>query len=264
MLQVFITERPQQQLGLIEPTRVRWRVQRSKSLVPCQIGSRVMVDMRRSIIHNQMYSLGPSPTSRDFPQRPQKMVVVIGVKTTPPHSPIKDIHRHQQDDRPMSLVLEFTSRNLARTHRLGWLHARQSLNVGLLVNADHQFAAPVQPYNSFITPQNLRRSLCELFINLGRLPVARAMRLQTGRGQYAGNRGVMNPLNYCLLNNHLLERAAIPASQVQSISSRISAGDSLDLDPLDRGKKQGAVRYALHQRWHLCRAQDNAAIDRID
>lgn len=240
------------------------RVERTKSLVRCHILTRVMVDMRRSIIHNQMYSLGPCPTSRDLPQPPHKMVVVIGVKTASPHCPIKDVEGHQQDDCAMTFVLEFTSCDLPRTHWLRWRYSRQSLNVGLLVNTDHHFATPVQPYNSFITPQNLRRSRGELFVDSGRLPVARAMRLQTGRCQYAGNRGVMNPLNYCLLNNHLLKRSAIPARQEQSISSRISAGDSLDLDPLDRGKKQEAVRYALHQRWHQRRAQDNAAIDRTD
>src|SRR6185503_8544015 len=120
------------------------------------------------------------------------------------------------------------------------------------------------PYNSLITPQNLRRSPGELLVDSRRLPVARAMRLQTGRCQYAGHRRVMNPINDGLLNDHLLERAAIPARQMQPISGRLSAGDSLDLDPLDRGKKQEAVRYALHQRWPRRRAQGNAAIDTID
>src|SRR6185503_18288846 len=171
---------------------MRGRVQRTKPLVRREIGSCVMVDMRRSIIHNQMYALGSCPTSRDLPQRPQKMVVIIGVQATSPHSPIKDIEGNQQDDRAMSLVLEFTSCDLPRTHALRWLQSRQRLNVWLLVNADHQFAALMQPYNSLITPQNLRRSPGELLVDSRRLPVARAMRLQTGRCQYAGHRRVMN------------------------------------------------------------------------
>lgn len=264
MLQVFICECSQQQLGLIEPTRMRGRVQRSKSLVRRQILARVMIYMRWPIIHYQMYLLGSCPTSRDLTQCPQIMLVVVCLKAASPHHSIQDIKRYQQYYCAMSLVLEFASRNLPRSHCFGRLDARQSLNVRLLVNTDNQFPAPVQPQNSLITPQDSCRSLGEFFVYCGRLPVPTAMGLQTGRLKYACNSRIMNPFNDGLFNYNLLESAAIPSSQMASISTWVSAGDSLDLDPLDRGKKLGAARYVLRQRSHQRRDQGNASIDRIE
>jgi hypothetical protein len=187
------------------------------------------------------------------------MIVVIAIKAASPHHPIKYIECHHQYDCSMPNVLKLSSRNLPWSYRLRWCASFYCLNVRFLVNTDYYFASLMKPRNSLVTPQDLRRSLGELFVYCGGLPIAPAMRLQAGRLKYARNRSVVNPFNYGLLNDNLLERAAIPTSQMAPIGSRIGAGDPFNFDPLDRGKKRGAVRYARHQRWPRHLAQGIAA-----
>src|SRR5919108_2011773 len=239
---------------------MRWRIQWSKPLVRSQICFCVMVDVRRSIVHNQMYPTGTCPSSRYLSQRPQEMLMVICIKATSPHHSVKNVEGNQQNDCAMSFVLKFTSRNLPRTHWLGWLQSRQSLQVWLLVNRDDQFAALMKPRDALITPKNLSCSTGKLFINPGCLPVARAMWLQAGRCQNAAHGRVMNRVNYCLLDYDLLQRTAVPPAQVPTISRWVGAGEAFYLNPLDGGKKRLAVRYALHRIWLRLRAPDNAAI----
>jgi hypothetical protein len=226
-----------------------------------QICPRVMVDMRRPIIHYQMDPPGTCPSSRYLSQCPQEMLVVICVKATSPHHSVKDIECNQQNNCAMSFVLEFTSRNLPCPHRLLRRTSPQSLNVWLLINTDDQFAALMEPQNPLITPQNFSRSPSKLFIYSGCLPVARTMWLQAGRSQNAANCRVMNRLNDGLFDDDLLQRATVPPSQVKTICCRVGAGDALYLNPFDGGKKLLAARCALHRIWLQLRAPGNAAIN---
>lgn len=226
---------------------MRWRVQWPKSPVRGQILAGVMVNMRRSIIHYQMYSTRSCPTLRDLTQRPQKMLMIISIKTTSPHQPIKYIQCHQQCHCAVSLVLKLLASNLTRSHRLPRSATRQSLNTWLLVNTNDYFTPTVQPPNPFVTPQYLRRSKGKIFINGGRLPVTTAVRLQTGPCEYARHRCVVNRLYDGLLDNYLLKCAAVPARQMQPIGAWISASDALDLDLLEGGKKPLAARYVHHR-----------------
>ena len=145
------------------------------------------------------------------------MVVVICFQATAPHLSIADIEGHQQIDCAVPFVLELAACNLSWTHALSWCASRQSLNVRLLVNTDQHLTTLVQPVNSLVTPQHLRRSRYKLVINGGSLPIPRAIRLQAGTSQYARHSRVVNRVNECLLDYDLLQRATIPMRQIQSI-----------------------------------------------
>jgi len=133
------------------------------------------------------------------------------------------------------------------------------LNVRLLVNTDQHLTTLVQPVNSLVTPQHLRRSRYKLVINGGSLPIPRAIRLQAGTSQYARHSRVVNRVNECLLDYDLLQRAAIPTTQVQSIRHWVGAGDALDLDTFERGKRLAVSHYAPRQRPLRPHAPSNAA-----
>jgi len=240
---------------------MRGCVQRTKPRVRGQIPAGVMVDMRRPIIHDQMNPAGVRPTPRDLAQGPEELFVIVGVKTARPHRPIKHIKGDQQRHRAMSFILELTSHDLPRTHGLRRRAPRQGLNVGLLINTNHHFAALAQPPHPLIAPQHRRRPRRELFINGGRLPISTAMRLQAGRRQDARHRRVVNRVHDGPLDHHLLEGATVPAGQMQTIRGRIGAGDALDPDSFQRGKNRVAARCVRHQRWLRRPAPSSAAIN---
>src|SRR5215467_3857500 len=206
-----------------------------------QVLTSVMIDMRWSVIHNQMNSARPRPSSGDLTQRPQEMFMVIGLQATGPHRPIKHLKCDQHHHRAMSFVLELTSRYLPGSHRLRRLQTRERLNVWFLIYTDDEFTALIQPPNPLVAPQNLRRSGGEFFINRSCLPVATAMRLQTGRSQNTSHGRVVNRINDRLLNHHLLEGATVPTGHVPPIGAWVSAGYAFDLDSLERGKKWAAA-----------------------
>src|SRR4051794_18388852 len=125
----------------------------------------------------------------------------------------------------MSFVLKLPSHDLPGAHRLGGGTPREGLKVGLLIHANHHIAPLAQPPHSFITPQDLRCSRGELSVDGGCLPVATAVRLQTGSSEYARNRRVVNRVHDGLLDDHLLKSATVPAGQVQSTGRWINTGD---------------------------------------
>ena len=73
------------------------------------------------------------------------------------------------------------------------------------------------------------------------------MGLQARLGQDPGHHRVMNGIDDGLLDDDLLQRATIPTAQMQSIPGWLGAGDALNLDPLERGKKWAAARFVPHQ-----------------
>ena len=155
-------------------------VEWAEAWVRGKIAARVMVDMRRPIIHNQMNLVSACPPPRNLPQSPDEVFVIIRLQTASPDPPIKDIQSHQQVDRPLSFILKLIARNLSRTHRLRGLEARERLNVRLFVNANHHLALLVQGPNPLVAPQNLRRPAGEFFIDGRGLPITTALGLQTG------------------------------------------------------------------------------------
>jgi hypothetical protein len=93
------------------------------------------------------------------------------------HAAGVDDQEQQQVDRPVARVLELALLDGPRDRPAGRL-ARQHLEVRHLVHADHPQALGGQTRRMYIAPQHLLGALLELGVEVRRLPVARAVRLQ--------------------------------------------------------------------------------------
>src|SRR5262245_16465705 len=236
------------------------RIERTEACMRSKIAACVMVDMRRSIIHNQMNPVSACPPTSNLPQSPDEVFVIIRLKAAGPHLSIKDIQSHQQVHRALSFVLKLIARNLPRAHFLRGLEAGERLNVRFLVNTNQHIALLVQVPNLLVAPQNLRRTSSECFINGRGLPITTAMRLQTRLSQDARHRRIVNRLHDGLRDDYLLERATIPTCHLQSISARVSARNALDRYSFQRGKKRLGGHSVPGHRWPRRHAPDVVAI----
>src|SRR5262245_22828084 len=149
---------------------------------------------------------------------------------------------------PTPLILKLPPLNPPRRWPLGGNQTAQGLNVGFFIQTDHQFAPVVEPLHVLITPQHFGRQPHELLIQPGRLPITTAVRLQTGLGQDVRHRRVVDRSDDGLLHHDLLQAAAIPPGQMQPVGAGGRAGDVLDRDPLQGGKKPLAVHCGVRQR----------------
>src|SRR5712691_5893655 len=247
-IEVLIGKSPQQQFRLIEPTGMRRGIHGPQARMGNEVGFRMVVNMRPTVVHNQMKTPRASVVAVHLSHAPQKMVMVVFVQTPPPHRAVADVEGHQKRDRPMPLILKLTPLNLARLHKLTGHCSRQGLDVGFLVQTDHLFPTLVEPSHALIAPQHLGRQGCKLFINGGGLPIAAAMRLETRLRQDLRHGRVVDRVYDPLLHNDLLQTAAVPMGQMQPVGGRLGTGDPLDLHPLQRGKKPPGARCAPHPR----------------
>src|SRR5215510_1709436 len=197
--------------------------------------------------------------ARHLPHAPQKVLMVVLVQTPALHPAIIDVEGYLKGNCPMPFILKLASLHFARLHGLPGHGARQGLDVRFFVHTDHHFPALVKPVDTLITPQDLGGPGGKLLINGGSLPIAAAMRLQTSLRQDPGHRRVVNGGNHCLLHDDLLQTAAVPMSQAQSVRTRVSASHPLNLHPSQRGKKPSGVRSASHQRSLSPRVAGSAA-----
>src|ERR687887_2329788 len=159
------------------------------------------------------------------------MLMIVCLQTTGPHHPSIDVECYQQRHRTVPLVFELSTRNLSRTQWLSWRETLKRLNIGLLIDADHHFAPRMQPHYPLVAPQNPSSAGRKLLIKRGGLPVATAMGLQARLSQDPGDGRVMNGTDNSLLDDELLQGAAIPAIQMQSIGGWLRAGYMLNLNP---------------------------------
>src|SRR6266568_2807454 len=151
-------------------------------------------------------------------------------------------------DDPTPLILELAPLNPPGGQPLRGGQPTQGLDVRLFIHTDHHFPPAVEPVHVLVTPQHLGRQAHELLIETGRLPVATAVRLQTGLRQEVSYGGVVDRGDDGLLHHHLLQAAAIPPGQVHPVGAGGRAGEVLDRDPLQRGKKPVAVHCGARQR----------------
>jgi hypothetical protein len=117
-------------------------------------------------------------------------------------------------DNALALILELAPFHASRAQRVGRSHTAQGLEVGLFIHTDHQFAPAVEPLHVLRTPQHFGRQPHELLIQSGGLPIATAVRLQTGLGQDVRHGRVVDRSDDGLLHHDLLQAAAIPPGQV--------------------------------------------------
>src|SRR5216684_1935086 len=95
-VQILIRERTQQQFRLIEPTGTRRRIERSDTRMRREVGFGVMINMRGSVVHNQMNTPCFRIPSFHLPYGPEKVFMVIRLQATAPHPTIVNMERHQE------------------------------------------------------------------------------------------------------------------------------------------------------------------------
>ena len=213
-IQILIGKGPQQQFGLIQPTGMGWGIDDPQARMGGEVSSGMVINMGAAVVHNQMEAAGMAIVPRHLADTPQEVLMIVFVDTPATHRAIVNIEGHYQRDRAMPLILKLAPFDVARVHPLARGRTRQGLDIGFLIQTEHDFSMLMQPRHALITPQHLRGQGQKRLINHGRLPVAAAMGVQAGLGENLRYRCVMNRVHDSLLDHTLLQTTAVPVCEV--------------------------------------------------
>ncbi len=251
--QVWLGERAQQQLCLVEPRRVRRRNQHPHALAPAKIVRRFLARMARAAVPDQVHLRHVAMLVEQFVERRDQVVAVVLLQAPPAHRSVPDYERGGEVDRAVADVLELSALDSACLHRHSRLAAFERLQVRLLVEADEYLALLVQAVDHLVTPQHFARSLDELGVERRRLPVSRAMRLKVGRTQDERDGRVRDAWDDAVSYSGLGQSARRPMGHLQSDAGRGATGELLDAHPGQGGKCAAADPTEAHHRGHRVR-----------
>jgi hypothetical protein len=116
--QVFVRKGPQQQLGLIQPTGVRWGIEDPQTRMASPVCLRFVGTVRRAVIQDQVQAAGPGIATGELAKRPQEMLMVIGLQATPPIEPSYTFNAARNVTVPSRLYSN--SRRAICPRRIGW------------------------------------------------------------------------------------------------------------------------------------------------
>lgn len=237
--QVTVTERIDQQFGLIEPGGMHWREAGSPpipSFGPVSVG--IAGRVAGIAILNQEDPFQVAMTSPKGFQLLDVMGRIFLVQNGQLHEASVDNQKQQHVDRPMADILELPLLDRTRNRPSDW-RAFQDLEIRDLVDRHGPEALPGQAGSIAVAPEYFFGSLLELSIQVRRLPIPRAMRVQVDLLQnpthHAGANGRDNSLGHGLAG----QIAAGPVSDVQALGNGLQAGQFDDLCSLERGKSAG-------------------------
>ena len=239
--QVAFSEGFKQRLGLIEPRGIDRCEQNMKTRRQVtQEGRRVVTHVAGPIVDDQMDPLGPPIGMQEPAYRWAKVFAVVFVQALRPHASVVDGQAGQHNHRAMSFVFELLALYLTRLHPLSGPRPFQNLEVGFLIGAQDDFAAPPQALRSLVIPKDFQGSLHRFVIPDRSLPVAKTMRGQVGVSQQGADGGVMNGLDILFLHSSLRQRSVRPMRHVPTDRGGCLAGQVLNPLTLTCGKKRAA------------------------
>lgn len=148
--------------------------------------------------------------------------------------------KHQRVDRAVADVLELLPLDQPRNRPTNWM-ALQSLQVRHLIDTDDPNAVLCQRLSMGIAPQDRRRPGQKLLIQSGRLPVARAMRLQIDFLKNTPNLPGADAGHDAVKHGLASQIGARPMGDVQAAGNGLKAGQFNNLSPLEGGESRGGV-----------------------
>src|SRR5215813_7600695 len=210
--------------------------------------ARVVRDMTRSIVPDQMNQLGPAMLAQPLGERPAQVNAVVLPQDPTTHLAGMHNQRDQQVNCPPAIIFKLASLNLSGAHQFCRTTAFKRLDVRLLVQTDHQFITRSQIKGLFVAPQPSRRPLAEFFMKRWSLPGSRAMWLQVGITQNQRNGRVRNPWRDATLHCNLRQTTRRPMGHLQPDANWIATSQLFNFDSLQRGKKLADDLSEEHQR----------------
>jgi hypothetical protein len=151
-IQVLIGKGSQQQFRLIEPTGTGRGIHGSQARMGGEVSFPVVVNMGAAVVHNQMQASRAAVLARHLAHAPQEVIVVVFVHTPAVHRAVVDVEGHHQRYRAMPLILKLTPFYLAQLQHLARDRPRQGLDIGFLVQTEHDFPALMKPPHPLIAP----------------------------------------------------------------------------------------------------------------
>lgn len=85
-VKVFLCEGAQQQLRLIKPGGIRWRIEHMAARVRGKVTQGIMSDMGRPVVNDDMDAASVQVTPFDLPHAPEEVLVVIGLHAVEHHA----------------------------------------------------------------------------------------------------------------------------------------------------------------------------------
>ena len=168
------------------------------------------------------------------------MVTIVGVQAPSAHPTGMDDQRREEVDGPVPDIFELASLNLAGAHPSRRTPPFQDLEVGHLIEADHELPTGREGRGVLITPENRRCPCAKARVERGSFPIARAMGLKVGGPKDQRDGRVGDPRHDPTCDRDDREAALRPVGNVQTQTRRITAGEPFDLDA-DQGGKASAV-----------------------